>query len=152
MHLVSAQCFYYMAWLGSPLFDAVDAFGRHVARSQALTAILAGRVMVRMRWHEAWGHLNGERVGDRPSVYSPRCSSMKPSPITKKLDSPRIRGAAFIEPMEYLAVSKPPENSQWLWDIKLDGYRAIAAKIDRGVRLFSRHILSRLADKILSAK
>jgi DNA ligase D-like protein (predicted ligase) len=48
------------------------------------------------------------------------------------------KDAAFVEPMECLAVSKLPEGSQWLWEIKLDGYRAIALKSDRGVRLLSR--------------
>ena len=43
------------------------------------------------------------------------------------MPSPRI-GAKFIEPMECLAVSKLPEGSQWLWELKLDGYRAIAVK------------------------
>jgi ATP-dependent DNA ligase len=30
--------------------------------------------------------------------------------------------------MECLSVSKLPEGSRWLWEIKLDGYRALAVK------------------------
>lgn len=30
--------------------------------------------------------------------------------------------AIFVEPMECLPVSKLPEESKWLWELKLDGY------------------------------
>ena len=38
--------------------------------------------------------------------------------------------AVFVDPMECLSVSKLPEGAQWFWEIKLDGYRAIALKAD----------------------
>src|SRR5882724_10571381 len=64
---------------------------------------------------------------------------MKPSPSLKKqLDSLTPRAASFIEPMECLAVTKPPDGSQWLYEIKLDGYRAEAVRSEDGVILFSR--------------
>jgi DNA ligase D-like protein (predicted ligase) len=48
------------------------------------------------------------------------------------------RNAAFVEPMECLAVSKLPDGPQWLYEIKLDGYRALAVQ-SNGVTLMSRH-------------
>jgi ATP-dependent DNA ligase len=53
---------------------------------------------------------------------------MKPPYNTSlmELDSLPRREAAFLEPMECLAVVNVPEGADWIYEIKLDGYRAIA--------------------------
>ena len=64
---------------------------------------------------------------------------MKPSPSLKKqLDSLPLRAVSFIEPMECLAVSKLHDGPQWLYEVKLDGYRALGIKPNGSVRLLSR--------------
>jgi bifunctional non-homologous end joining protein LigD len=45
---------------------------------------------------------------------------------------------SFIEPMKALPVEKLPEGD-WLYEIKHDGYRALAFKAGKNVRLVSRN-------------
>jgi len=57
----------------------------------------------------------------------------------QRLESLPRREAAFIEPMECLAVTTLPEGSAWLYEIKLDGYRALAINSKGNLSLVSRH-------------
>ena len=45
---------------------------------------------------------------------------------------------SFIEPMYALGVRSLPEGPDWLYEVKLDGYRCLAGKDARGVSLWSR--------------
>jgi ATP-dependent DNA ligase len=52
---------------------------------------------------------------------------------------PRDASATFIEPMLLLAAETLPEGANWAYELKLDGYRALAIKTGGKVRLRSRN-------------
>jgi ATP-dependent DNA ligase len=68
-------------------------------------------------------------------------------------DSSPLGAADFIQAMECLPVSKLPDGPNWVWEIKLDGYRAIAVKNGGKVNLWSRNrkSLSRQFPQIVEA-
>jgi bifunctional non-homologous end joining protein LigD len=46
---------------------------------------------------------------------------------------------AFIPPMQAKLVDRLPVGEQWRYELKLDGYRALAIKTGSGVKLISRN-------------
>lgn len=45
----------------------------------------------------------------------------------------------FVEPMKAKLVTRPPSGAEWLYELKLDGYRGLALKEGGQVRIISRN-------------
>jgi len=63
----------------------------------------------------------------------------KTKATSPKTPAPRRTFARFVEPMLLLRTDSLPDSEQWLYELKLDGYRAIAFKRDGAAHLRSRN-------------
>jgi bifunctional non-homologous end joining protein LigD len=84
------------------------------------------------------------------SVRKPsRGQPIPDSPLSSLPDSP----PAFIPPMQAKLVDRVPVGEQWRYELKLDGYRALAIKTANGAKLISRNEkeLSRNYPKLVDA-
>jgi bifunctional non-homologous end joining protein LigD len=57
--------------------------------------------------------------------------------VAKKRALPK-QAAGFIETMDRLPVAKLPEGLEWIYEIKLDGYRLEVVRSGRDTTLYSR--------------
>lgn len=88
------------------------------ARADDLSAI-SGRTMQQLSRGDRVWHSNKEPDG------------------TKK--TTRVKLPVFVEPMKALSMEEPPSHGDWLYEIKFDGFRAIALKAGQTARLISRN-------------
>ncbi|HWP24665.1 MAG TPA: non-homologous end-joining DNA ligase [Candidatus Binatia bacterium] len=95
------------------------------------SSALSGRSMAEIAqvrdavWHGGEGGAQAALLLDDP-----------PAPDIESLPRAKVE---FIPPMLAASVSQLPQNtSQWTYEMKLDGYRCLAGKDSRGVRLWSR--------------
>ena len=80
-----------------------------------------------------------KELGNGDHVWQSNRADAKPSrPATpaKKPDPPLA--VKFIEPMKAKLVASPPPG-EWIYEVKLDGFRALAFKDGSNVRLLSRN-------------
>ena len=79
-----------------------------------------------------------EVVGQAPRLAKRKNGSRSGRPIEPIVDLPSAK-PRFIQPMKPRFLEKPPTAGDWMYELKFDGIRAIAVKIDKKVSLLSRN-------------
>ncbi len=85
-----------------------------------------------------------ERPAAGRNLPQPELAPRRPDPELSEFflsveDLPR-RSAEFVTPMECTPVAELPDDpAQWLYELKLDGWRCIAVKQGRSAALYSRY-------------
>jgi bifunctional non-homologous end joining protein LigD len=82
---------------------------------------------------ELGAHSKPSKAARRSSISQ----SVAPENVPDLSSLPKAR-LEFVAPMLAKLVSRLPEGSEWSYEIKLDGYRALALRNAAGVVLFSR--------------
>jgi len=89
------------------------------------TSTLKARIKAALKKKEKESRDAGlQRPGHRSAMSLPVLGAGKPR---------------FIEPMKPRLLEKPPTAGDWMYELKFDGIRAIAVKIDKKVSLLSRN-------------
>ncbi|HWN65072.1 MAG TPA: non-homologous end-joining DNA ligase [Candidatus Binatus sp.] len=87
-----------------------------------------------------------ENAGEKDEIVGPAHCPPEAKPgnrsgrptITSLSDLPSAK-ARFIEPMKARLAEDPPSVGDWIYELKFDGIRLIAVKIDKKVSLLSRN-------------
>jgi bifunctional non-homologous end joining protein LigD len=92
------------------------------------TSALSGKTMAQLSANGAvWQSKPRESVNSFKARIRAKISQPKPLPVK------------FIAPMKARLAESPPHGNDWIYEIKFDGFRALAFKNGKNVRLLSRN-------------
>jgi bifunctional non-homologous end joining protein LigD len=128
------------------LWLKADAKPLKIPRTKIDRSALSGRTMEQIAKNpEREWHSNRTDGNPRSAASAPVASAQKPHESQREqgrapLDLASLPAAdiEFVEPMLAKVTEKLPEGANWQYEIKLDGYRALAVKREKKVDLFSR--------------
>lgn len=123
-----------------------DAKPTRISKAADNRSALSGRTMEQIarnperEWHSNRPEKSAR--SKRSRTTAPHATQPATKPAQKAgmpdLESLPVANVKFLEPMLAKTTDKVPEGSEWQYEIKLDGYRALAVKHGDTVELFSR--------------
>jgi bifunctional non-homologous end joining protein LigD len=103
--------------------------------NQSATSTLRTRIKAALAKEDA---PENKSVGQAPRLVKRRNGSRSGRPTKLIADLPSAK-PHFIQPMKSRLLEKPLTTGDWIYELKFDGIRAIAVKIDKKVSLLSRN-------------
>jgi bifunctional non-homologous end joining protein LigD len=89
---------------------------------------------------------DGSRPAAEAKTTRTKPSAPEPAPPARRATARKIAEPEFVEPMAAKEVAELPGDENWIYEIKLDGYRALGIKHEDSARLISRNEKSLAAD------
>lgn len=97
------------------------------------------------------------RTDKTMSEISGKSEKQPKKKVLESIDAPKKKMPGFIKPMLATLIQEPFNDPEWIFEIKWDGYRALAY-IDKKVNLYSRNknsfntVFSEIANDLLNLK
>jgi bifunctional non-homologous end joining protein LigD len=117
------------------LLEKTTAAAKRIPKNKEAVSAITGRTMEKIAGDKAavWQSDRG-RNGERAGALAPRRARRQKS---GRKGPSHLKAPSFVRPMKATAMAQLPAGDEWIYEVKWDGYRALAIKEGDDVRLLS---------------